>query len=338
MKLLSICVPTYNRYSELKKLFESFIDPVLSKHREDIEFIISDNSDKEVAELDEKLFNNTCVIYSKNVANIGFAGNVLKCYDKAVGKFIWIISDNDQIILDEFLLLFQNLKKNQDNIDAVFIPYRVVDLFQKETIVAYPKIDCLDDLYKKNIIPFILISSAIVKKNMRYYDTILAKLADNDFVQIALHSLALKDCTQFSTYKHPVIEYTIEYVGRFNPIKIFNSMHQTMMYLSHYFTIDVNFSDGNECKSMLHSIFMHEINLLVVKDLENVKSKIVDICKGYKYKDIKMKLLIYLLKLPKSFRFTLYVCYLIFSCEPKFASLSEYYSRYSIIKSKIKRN
>ena len=49
-RLLSICIPTYNRNYELKRLYDNFLSVVIDKFRDDVEIIVCDNSvpDKQI--------------------------------------------------------------------------------------------------------------------------------------------------------------------------------------------------------------------------------------------------------------------------------------------------
>ena len=65
-RLLSICIPTYNRNYELKRLYDNFLSVVIDKFRDDVEIIVCDNSVPDKANLNEKLFKGTGVIYYAN--------------------------------------------------------------------------------------------------------------------------------------------------------------------------------------------------------------------------------------------------------------------------------
>src|SRR4030042_2276184 len=99
-KLLSICVPTYNREDCLKRLLDNIIPQVLES-KEKIEVCISnnastDNTKKIVMMFKEKYTD--LLKYSENKENLGFDRNVLRVVNMAEGEFIWTLSDDDLIV------------------------------------------------------------------------------------------------------------------------------------------------------------------------------------------------------------------------------------------------
>jgi glycosyltransferase involved in cell wall biosynthesis len=333
MKLLSICIPTYNRNKELTILYDEFINPIVQEFGDEIEIIVCDNSDDEISSLNKSIFEET-IRYYKNEENLGFAGNVLKCYEKASAEYIWIIPDNDHILTKEFIKLFSFLKTLRDKIDCLFIPYLVEDLFGEKNTRTYPNVSTIHEIYEGNIKPFVLLSDAIVKKDMTYFREIQENFSQNDFVQIALHSMSIKDSNKIVNYRNPVIDYKVEYIGRFNPIKIFHSMHEVMTYLSNYFTIDISLIEKKEYKSMLIGTFQHDTGIYQIKDMGIVRKEIIHRCSTIK--DKKIHLLVLLAKLPKCIRKRIFMTKLLISSSPNVLNIKTYYKNYSLLKERIK--
>ena len=50
-KLLSICIPTYNRPNKLKRLYDFFLRRALNEYSNQIEIVVCDNSDNKNAQL-----------------------------------------------------------------------------------------------------------------------------------------------------------------------------------------------------------------------------------------------------------------------------------------------
>ena len=106
-KLISICVPTYNRPFELKRMLES-ID---SSKVEDFNIVISENCStrqKETREQveDFKLKSPYEVHYYENEQNVGYDKNIRALVKRATGKFIMFFSDDDIFMpgaLDKFI-------------------------------------------------------------------------------------------------------------------------------------------------------------------------------------------------------------------------------------------
>lgn len=91
-KLLSICIPTYNRKSYL----ERSINALLPQLRDDIEVLISNNCSPDDTDEYCKTLDSR-IIYHKQSENIGSDGNFLWLMDNAKGKYIILLSDDDYL-------------------------------------------------------------------------------------------------------------------------------------------------------------------------------------------------------------------------------------------------
>ena len=92
---LSIVIPTYNR----NKTLHDNIDRLLFQLREDVELKILDNaSPTPVSEtLADKLavYPNSNIEIIRNKTNIGAYANILRSYEIANSKWLWILGDDD---------------------------------------------------------------------------------------------------------------------------------------------------------------------------------------------------------------------------------------------------
>lgn len=99
---LSICIPTYNRSSEIIKRLEEISTQVgLIDTLPNIEIVISDNCSSDDTEDKVKNFKNDYqnlkITYSKNQKNLGYGKNINKLIELASGKYIWLCGDDDKI-------------------------------------------------------------------------------------------------------------------------------------------------------------------------------------------------------------------------------------------------
>lgn len=99
-KLLSICIPTYER----KDLFELCIASLDSNIKDiedetEIEIIISINDSSRIKHniLNKYKSLEKILVIHQNSENIGGDQNIINCYKKATGKYIWILGDDDYI-------------------------------------------------------------------------------------------------------------------------------------------------------------------------------------------------------------------------------------------------
>lgn len=114
---LSILIPTYNRCSRLKKSLEDLFC-ILNKFEgnEKIEIVISDNgSEDETVKVLKKYnlkFLNIGIIFKYSISekNQGFDVNVAKCVKISSGKYLWFLSDDDNIIGESLLTILEDIK------------------------------------------------------------------------------------------------------------------------------------------------------------------------------------------------------------------------------------
>lgn len=100
---LSICIPTYNRSSYLKRFLEKLYSEIakFSLH-ERVEVIVSDNSSSDDTPDIVQSFVKKGLIYSRNENNIGPDANFLKLFEMSTGEYIWLPGDDD-LFTDDFL-------------------------------------------------------------------------------------------------------------------------------------------------------------------------------------------------------------------------------------------
>lgn len=115
--LISICIPSYNRTSELKRLLNSIdCDPSVIEIVICEDFSPSRSEIKTIVDLYSKS-SAYLINYYENEVNLGFDGNLRRLVDRAKGKYILFMGDDDLFLpnsLDQFISF---LKNHQD------IPY-----------------------------------------------------------------------------------------------------------------------------------------------------------------------------------------------------------------------
>ncbi len=115
-KLLSICIPTYNRIEQIQKQ----IRLLLPQLTDEVQLIIYDNhSDISVSEL----FTNqelSQFLVVRNCTNVGGDANIARCFENCDTKWLWTLSDDDFVKENAISILLEDIKKNQN---ATFINY-----------------------------------------------------------------------------------------------------------------------------------------------------------------------------------------------------------------------
>ncbi len=111
--MISICIPTYNRKNELKRLLESLESDF---NNEQLEIIINDNcSNDGTEEMIHRIQKNTsCIKYKKNDRNYGFDYNLNQCVLRSSGKFIWFLGSDDLVIEGAVKKLIKNITENEN--------------------------------------------------------------------------------------------------------------------------------------------------------------------------------------------------------------------------------
>ncbi|MEZ8079763.1 glycosyltransferase [Enterovibrio norvegicus] len=104
MKILSICLPTYNRSEKVIKQLKFLLSEIKGlKIKNDIEIIISDNCSLESHQvaLDEAVKNvknnGFDITYNKNISNVGLIGNLKILSELSTGEYIWFVGDDDKL-------------------------------------------------------------------------------------------------------------------------------------------------------------------------------------------------------------------------------------------------
>lgn len=110
--ILSICIPTYNRGPKAL----ATVKHILQFDSEEIEVVVCDNHSPDPTGEYQTLAQtlDTRLNYYRNDTNVGFAGNFYKVIEKAKGKYVFILSDEDFVNLAElsFLIKFLYREKN----------------------------------------------------------------------------------------------------------------------------------------------------------------------------------------------------------------------------------
>lgn len=92
--LLSICIPTYNRGA----LVEECVKKCLEIPLEDIEIVVSDNASSDDTQDRIEAINDDRLVYHRNSFNIGGMSNFVQVFCHAKGKWLLLISDEDDVI------------------------------------------------------------------------------------------------------------------------------------------------------------------------------------------------------------------------------------------------
>ena len=121
---IGICIPTYNRFDELKNCLNSIYIAYLRFSKIRLEICISDNSEsnrnlKTINFYKKKFQNRVSIKYQRFKSNKGVAINYLKRISMSNSEFVWTIGDDDLITHDSLLIINKLIHKR--HIDYFFI-------------------------------------------------------------------------------------------------------------------------------------------------------------------------------------------------------------------------
>lgn len=113
-KLLTICIPTYNRASKLDYSLSCFERELRNVDVALLEFFISDNCspDNTGEVVQQYIEKGLPITYSRNEENIGPDNNFLKCFYAAKSKYLWLLGDDDYLLEGKLKVILDILQTN----------------------------------------------------------------------------------------------------------------------------------------------------------------------------------------------------------------------------------
>ena len=171
MKKLCICIPTFNRANRLRKtLRDLFKEISASGKKELISVYLSDNGsvDNTAAVLKEfqEIFrlNEIALSYDSWGENLGFDINVMRCYEKCDADYLWLLSDDDNVIHGAMVVILNDIDSIKPNViyyNFGQYPYGFNDPWVKEKAL-YSTVDTTEAIGK--IVHWPKLSAIVIKK------------------------------------------------------------------------------------------------------------------------------------------------------------------------------
>ncbi len=125
-KILTVCIPTFNRIDFIKKQM-SFFQSQIKKNEKIIEkvaFIVADNAstDNTAKFLSQYRKNNNFFEYIINPSNLGLVGNIGALLNSSTTEYVWFVSDDDELkdgVVEEIIKIIN--QKNRP--EFIFLNY-----------------------------------------------------------------------------------------------------------------------------------------------------------------------------------------------------------------------
>jgi glycosyltransferase involved in cell wall biosynthesis len=113
--VLEVVIPTYNRPSALRRT----VAALLPQLKEGVRIRIIDNaSDYNPVEILGDLLHAASsvpsVLVERNVCNIGIAGNVLRCFERANAEWMYLLGDDDCVMPDLVQIALRTADEHKD--------------------------------------------------------------------------------------------------------------------------------------------------------------------------------------------------------------------------------
>lgn len=144
MKLLSVCIPNYNRPDKLKSLVNTLIKYIIKEHLEEyVEICISDDcSEKDPYSYIEQIrkeHRDIILQYYRNKKNMGMDYNFLNSVKIAEGKFCWIIGNDDLPLEGSIQFIIDMIKQDKkESLDVLVTPFDQFDENNNYVVSVYP--------------------------------------------------------------------------------------------------------------------------------------------------------------------------------------------------------
>lgn len=122
--LISICIPTYNRSSQLSYLLDSIINQIDSR----VEVVISDNgsTDSTLEMLTQYSKSYPTIKYQRQNENRGFVENYPAVGQMGSGEYLWFVGSDDEISPKGIETVLSFLEAEAD-IDGLLVNFRLCD-------------------------------------------------------------------------------------------------------------------------------------------------------------------------------------------------------------------
>jgi len=195
---LSICIPTYNRITDLKICLVSVIGAInLLGSSDVVEILISDNaSDDGTAEYIHSLpktASNYIIHAWTNEFNVGGVCNVKKLMEAATGEYLFMLTDDDYLTPNALLILYKYLDVGYEFIKTAII----INLIASKSCSFYgTKEDLSDAVNSENFFEIMkfshVLSGCIIKNRV----SVLLALKDsrNAYPSIEMCALSAGKC------------------------------------------------------------------------------------------------------------------------------------------------
>jgi len=227
--LLTLAIPTYNRACFLRQLLDSLSEQLRAEAR--VELLISDNAstDGTMSLVEEEIRRGIPITYLRNETNIGPDANFLQCYERARGKYIWMVGDDDIVAQGAIERVLSYLSK--DEYDLIYLdPFgiRGLEVEPKAYAATAPRATVFSDarpLLRKMNLNSTLISVNIVNKDRveAAGHGSFSTLIGSYLIQVGWIYTALRNHRKSLLVEEGLVGYRIDNTGGYAACELFGT-------------------------------------------------------------------------------------------------------------------
>lgn len=273
-KILSICIPTYNRSEKLDRLIQN-IEQEINGIEDHIEICISDNCSTDNTEHIVNVWQKKLpIIYSRNSKNIGFDLNVVNVINIATGTYVWLSGDDDIYDKNAIKKVLANIRLLTADIGAIYIAGRKHPKYNRISFNGM-KLYTLKDMAPLDNLSFmgsICLNNKTVKKIIKrdiicYQDDISKQSFIKAILYDFMHVYLFLECSKASKRIGIISGYGVCGIGDGNAllpntkhIRLINAHMEYIVHLKKYYA-DFNWALSKGCLSNFIKIFLRYITL-----------------------------------------------------------------------------
>lgn len=218
MPLLTVAIPTYKRAGSLEKLIQTF---KAEKNQDFVLLVSDDNSQDDTESMVRKYIGEMPnLVYSRNLENLGYSGNVCKLYELSQTRYVWFLCNDDEVLPGCVDTVLNAIKKYEPTV-AVF-NYTWIDSFGRK-LTAGPDRDIVHRGFstyfdyaafmRLTFVSIVLVEKIIEVEDIiktNYLEEIVnTNYKDNVFFQLSLGLMLLKSRFLFCEISQPILHRNV---------------------------------------------------------------------------------------------------------------------------------